>query len=64
MQKHNTAHPGVIRHNLEQYKKQAKDLVKGSASMKLAKAQWQIAREHGFATWADFKKHIETQPAV
>jgi hypothetical protein len=57
-------HPGVIRHNLEQYKKQAKELVKESASMKLAEAQWTIAREHGFKTWAEFKRHIETPPRV
>jgi putative phosphoribosyl transferase len=64
MQKQIPAHPVIARHNLEQYKKQAKELVKDSASMKLAEAQWQIAREHGFATWAEFKKHIETQPAI
>jgi hypothetical protein len=64
MQKQISAHPSVVRHNLEQYKKQAKELVKESASLKLAEAQWTIARDHGFKTWAEFKRHIETQPAI
>jgi hypothetical protein len=64
MQKHIPARAGVDRHNLEQYKKQAKELVKESASMKLAEAQWTIAREHGFKTWAEFKNHIESQSRI
>jgi pimeloyl-ACP methyl ester carboxylesterase len=59
MQKHIPARP-----SLEQYKKQAKELVKNSASMKLAEAQWRIAQEHGFKTWAEFKNHIEEQAAI
>ena len=44
--------------NLEQYRKQAKDLVKKTGS-KLADAQFTLAREHGFDSWPKFAKHIE-----
>jgi hypothetical protein len=51
------------RPSLEQYKKQAKDLVKskrGSGDkLTLANAQFVIAREHGFESWPKFAKHIE-----
>jgi hypothetical protein len=46
------------RPNLEQYRKQAKDLVKKTGS-KLADAQFSLAREHGFDSWPKFAKHIE-----
>jgi ankyrin repeat protein len=52
------------RPNLEQYKKQAKDLLKGWKSadpktkQKLADAQHAIAREHGFDTWKMFTERI------
>ena len=78
-----------VRPHLEQYKKQAKELVKawkaGDAEavrrirthharfrgkmdedcrlrrpkVRLADAQWVIAREHGFENWAKFAKHVE-----
>jgi hypothetical protein len=52
------------RPSLEQYKKQAKELVKskrGSGDkFTLADAQFVIAREHGFESWPKFAKHIET----
>lgn len=54
--------------NLEQYKKQAKDLLKDCASgdshalsqrhPRLADAQFFIAREHGFESWPKFVKQI------
>jgi ankyrin repeat protein len=50
--------PLPARPNLEQYRKQAKDLVKKTGS-KLADAQFTLAREHGFDSWPKFAKHIE-----
>ena len=52
------------RPNLEQYKKQAKDLLKSwkrvepAEARKLADAQFDIAREHGFPTWKAFTDEI------
>ena len=74
------------RPNLEQYKKQAKQLQRGAASgvlselnrlrkyhprfrdlapgkqphIRLADAQFVLAREHGYDSWPKFAKHIET----
>lgn len=50
--------PLPARPNLEQYRKQAKDLAK-STGTKLADAQFTLAREHGFDSWPKFAKHIE-----
>ena len=51
------------RPSLEQYKKQAKDLVKSKRALgvkfTLSNAQFLIAREHGFENWPKFTKHIE-----
>ena len=50
--------------NLDQYKKQAKDLLKRwksddpKTTRKLADAQFAIAREHGFETWKVFTDRI------
>jgi hypothetical protein len=52
------------RPNLDQYKKQAKDLLKRwktaspDTTPKLADAQFAIAREHGFETWKTFTREI------
>src|SRR4051812_32329562 len=52
------------RPNLEQYKKQAKDLLKGwkaadpGTKRQLADAQFEIAREHGFDTWKSFTDRV------
>ena len=52
------------RPNLDQYKKQAKDLLKSwkttdpRTTRKLADAQFEIAREHGFADWKAFIDRI------
>ena len=48
-----------LRPNLEQYKKQAKELVKThGVSMSLADAQRAIALEHGFHSWARFRNAV------
>jgi ankyrin repeat protein len=50
--------------NLEQYRKQSKDLLKGwkaadpHTTKKLADAQHAIARDHGFETWKQFTAEI------
>ena len=56
-----------VRPNLEQYKKQAKDLLKRwksadpKTTRKLADAQFAIAREHGFETWKAFIDRIASR---
>jgi len=47
------------RPSIEHYRKRAKARVKAGAAPTLAKAQFQIAREHGFASWPKFAKHVE-----
>jgi len=55
------------RPNLEQYRKQAKDLLKNwkssdpSTARKLADAQFEIAQQHGFDTWKSFTDEIATR---
>src|SRR5260221_6909898 len=51
--------------SLEHLKKRAKDRVRelraaGDANATLADAQFAIAREYGFETWAKLKQHIES----
>lgn len=53
------ATPLPARPNIEHYRKRAKALVRAGAAPTLTKAQFQIAREHGFASWPTFAKHIE-----
>lgn len=50
------------RPSLEQLHKQAKELLRNSANseMKLANAQFAIARKYGFESWARLKHHIES----
>jgi len=48
------------RPSLEQLKKQAKELVRDNRAATLADAQFALAREYGFETWADLKHHIDT----
>jgi ankyrin repeat protein len=45
--------------NLEYLKKQAKELLRGMRQGKLADAQYTLANEYGFATWAKLKTHVE-----
>src|ERR1700751_4525889 len=46
------------RPNLEHLKKQAKELLRTMGRGKLADAQHAIAKEYGFATWAELKSHV------
>jgi hypothetical protein len=52
--------------NLEYLKKQAKDLLidmrQRDPASKLADAQYAIAREYGFSSWAKLKAHVESMP--
>jgi ankyrin repeat protein len=57
------AKPLPARPNLEQYKKQAKDLLKarratGDSASTLSDTQLTIAREHGFTSWPKFAQHL------
>ncbi len=45
--------------NLEFLKKQAKELLRSMRQGKLADAQYALANEYGFATWAKLKSHVE-----
>jgi len=45
--------------NLEQLRKQAKERVRAGEGIKLADAQRELAREHGFASWAALKGYVE-----
>lgn len=46
------------RPNLEHLKKQAKELLRTMGSGKLADAQHAVAKEYGFATWAELKSRV------
>lgn len=50
-----------MRLNLEQLRKQAKELRAGGAHPTLAQAQLALARQHGFASWARLKRALELQ---
>lgn len=45
--------------SLEYLKKQAKELLRAMPTSKLADAQYALANEYGFATWAKLKSHVE-----
>jgi len=45
--------------NFEYLKKQAKELLRSMRQGKLADAQHALAKEYGFATWAELKSHVE-----
>ena len=45
--------------NLEFLRKQAKELLRSLPQGKLADAQHSLAKEYGFATWAQLKSHVE-----
>ena len=52
------------RPDLRHLKDQAKDRLKAGQATSLAKAQFQVAREYGFASWPKLKAHVESlQPA-
>jgi ankyrin repeat protein len=46
--------------DLRHLKEQAKDLLRAGRATSLAKAQFQIARQYGFASWPKLKKHVES----
>jgi ankyrin repeat protein len=50
--------------DLRHLKDQAKDLLAGGQATSLAKAQFQIARQYGFASWPKLKAHVESLHAV
>ena len=53
--------------DLEQLRKQAKELVRARRAagdqIKLADAQFELARAHGFSSWAQLKEHLARQGA-
>ena len=48
------------RPDLRHLKDQAKDLLRAGQATSLAKAQFQIARQYGFASWPKLKAHVES----
>lgn len=50
------------RSSLEQLQKQAKERVRQGLHAKLAEAQFALAREYGFETWAALKRYVEAGP--
>jgi hypothetical protein len=50
--------------DLRHLKDQARDLLKAGQAASLAKAQFQIARQYGFASWPKLKTHIESLKTV
>ena len=54
------ARPLPARPDLAHLKKQAKALVRSGAAPRLADAQRMVAREYGFASWTQLKRHVES----
>src|SRR5262249_6323008 len=52
------------RPDLRHLKDQAKDLLRAGQATSLAKAQFQIARQYGFASWPKLKAHVESLQTV
>jgi ankyrin repeat protein len=50
--------------DLRHLRDQAKDLLKSSQVASLAEAQFQVARQYGFASWPKLKAHVESLQAV
>src|SRR5262249_48126788 len=46
--------------DLRHLKDQAKDLLKAGQAESLARAQLQVARQYGFASWPKLKAHVES----
>ena len=46
--------------DLRHLKDQAKDLLEAGQAESLARAQFQIARQYGFASWPKLKAHVES----
>jgi ankyrin repeat protein len=49
-----------VRPNLRHLRDQAKDLVRTGAAPTLAAAQFQLARDYGFASWDKLRRHVES----
>jgi ankyrin repeat protein len=52
------------RPDLRHLKDQAKDLLEAGQATSLAKAQFQVARRYGFASWPKLKSHVESLQTV
>ena len=52
------------RPDLRHLKDQAKDLLKAGQATSLADAQFQVARQYGFASWPKLKAHVESLQTV
>jgi len=50
--------------DLRQLKDQAKDLFRAGQAASLANAQFQVARQYGFASWPKLKAHVESLQTV
>ena len=50
--------------DLRHLKDQAKDLLKAGQAASVANAQFQVARQYGFASWPKLKAHVESLQAV
>jgi ankyrin repeat protein len=50
--------------DLRHLKDQAKDLLGAGQAASLANAQFQVARQYGFASWAKLKAHVESRQMV
>jgi hypothetical protein len=50
--------------DLRHLKDQAKDLLKAGQAASLSNAQFQVARQYGFASWPKLKAHVESLQAV
>ena len=50
--------------DLRHLKNQAKDLLRAGGASSLADAQFQIARQYGFASWPKLKAHVESLQEV
>jgi hypothetical protein len=50
--------------DLRHLKDQAKDLLRVGQAASLASAQFQVARQYGFASWPKLKAHVESLQTV
>ena len=52
------------RPDLRHLKHQAKDLLRAGQAASLANAQFQLARQYGFASWPKLKAHVESLQTI
>jgi hypothetical protein len=55
-----TSRPLPTQPNLRHLRDQARDLLKAGSAESLTAAQFQIARQYGFASWPKLKAHVES----